>query len=117
MKIKAILFDKDGTLFHFNDTWGPWFYNILIQLSKGDDNLIKKLSYLLKFNLNKKIFEYGSPFISGTEGETITIINRLIPSRERTELLDWLSNEALKVDGVPVSDLLKPYYRHLFINS
>ena len=107
MKIKAILFDKDGTLFHFNDTWGPWFYNILIQLSKGDDYLLNRLSYLLKFNLNKKIFEYGSPFISGTEGETITIINRLIQSRERTELLDWLSNEALKVDGVPVSDLLK----------
>ena len=107
MKIKAILFDKDGTLFHFNDTWGPWFYNILIQLSKGDDNLINKLSHLLKFNLNKKIFEYGSPFISGTEGETIKIINQLIPSREKTELLHWLSSEALKVDGVPVNELLK----------
>ena len=22
MTIKAILFDKDGTLFHFNETWG-----------------------------------------------------------------------------------------------
>ena len=107
MKIKAILFDKDGTLFHFNDTWGPWFYNILIQLSNGDDHLLNKLSYLLKFNLNKKIFEYGSPFISGTEGETIEIISRLIPSKERKELLDWLENEALKVDGVPVSELLK----------
>ena len=78
MKIKAILFDKDGTLFHFNDTWGPWFYDILVQLSNGDNNLLKKLSYLLKFNLNDRIFETGSPFISGTEDETIRIINHLI---------------------------------------
>ena len=30
MTIKAILFDKDGTLFHFNETWGPWFYDVLL---------------------------------------------------------------------------------------
>ena len=39
--------------------------------------------------------------------ETIKIINQLIPSREKTELLHWLSSEALKVDGVPVNELLK----------
>jgi phosphoglycolate phosphatase-like HAD superfamily hydrolase len=32
-KIKAILFDKDGTLFHFEVSWGAWLRNALVRLS------------------------------------------------------------------------------------
>ena len=45
MIIKAILFDKDGTLFHFNETWGPWFYDVLLELSDGNYDFLVEQFY------------------------------------------------------------------------
>ncbi len=41
--IRAILFDKDGTLVDFERTWRPAVEAVLRQLSDGDDNLYRKL--------------------------------------------------------------------------
>ena len=43
MEVKAILFDKDGTLFDFNKTWGPWFFDILNELSQGSHKILNEL--------------------------------------------------------------------------
>ena len=42
--IRAILFDKDGTLIDFDRTWGPAVQAVLRRLSRGDDVLFRKLS-------------------------------------------------------------------------
>ena len=44
----VLKFDKDGTLFHFNETWGPWFYDVLFELSDGKHDLLVELANLLK---------------------------------------------------------------------
>ncbi len=36
MPIRAILFDKDGTLIDFQRTWGPATHVVLSQLCDGD---------------------------------------------------------------------------------
>ena len=36
MGVDGILFDKDGTLFDFQDTWGQWAAQIIEDLSEGD---------------------------------------------------------------------------------
>ena len=36
MPIDAILFDKDGTLFDFANTWGAFGRNVLLRLADGD---------------------------------------------------------------------------------
>jgi len=56
MTIKAILFDKDGTLFHFNETWGPWFYDVLFELSDGKHDLLVELANLLNYDYKSKTF-------------------------------------------------------------
>ena len=42
--IRAVLFDKDGTLVDFNRTWGPAVQTVLRQLARGDDVLFRRLS-------------------------------------------------------------------------
>jgi len=44
--IRAILFDKDGTLVDFDRTWGPAVQAVLRKLSHGDDGLYRKLCAL-----------------------------------------------------------------------
>ncbi len=43
MPIRAILFDKDGTLVDFERTWGPAVETVLHHLANGDDDLYRKL--------------------------------------------------------------------------
>ena len=107
MTIKAILFDKDGTLFHFNETWGPWFYDVLLELSDGKHNLLVELANLLKYDYKTKTFYKNSPFIAGTEGETIRIMLSLLPKFEEENLIKWLSKKSMSVDGKPVDNLLE----------
>jgi phosphoglycolate phosphatase len=105
MDIKAILFDKDGTLFHFNDTWGPWFYDILSELSEGNKKKLNQLSILLKYDLENKVFKIDSPFIAGTEGETISKIVSLFPELKEKDLVEWLSIRSRDVLGKPINNL------------
>ena len=107
MKIKAILFDKDGTLFHFNETWGPWFYDVLLELSDGKNDLLVKLANLLRYDYKTKNFYKNSPFIAGTEGDTIRIMLSLLPNYEEENLIKWLSKKSMSVAGKPVDNLLK----------
>ena len=105
MDIKAILFDKDGTIFHFNDTWGPWFYDILNELSEGNKKKLNQLSISLKFDLEKKVFKIDSPFIAGTGGETTSKIVSLFPDLKESELIEWLSVRSRDVLGKPIDNL------------
>ncbi|GIR79609.1 MAG: hypothetical protein CM15mP81_11190 [Alphaproteobacteria bacterium] len=63
MTIKAILFDKDGTLFHFNETWGPWFYDVLFELSDGKHDLLVELANLLNMIIKQKLFIKTVPLL------------------------------------------------------
>ena len=42
--IRAILFDKDGTLVDFDRTWGPAVQAVLRHLARGDDEIYRKLA-------------------------------------------------------------------------
>ena len=44
LPIRAILFDKDGTLVEFDRTWGPAVQAVLRHLAGGDAALYRKLS-------------------------------------------------------------------------
>ena len=50
MKIKAAIFDKDGTLFDFQATWGHWAGQVLRRLSRGDNDLRNALARDLNYD-------------------------------------------------------------------
>ena len=51
--IVGVLFDKDGTLVDFDETWGPATHAIIHALAGGDPELIRAQAETLQFPLEK----------------------------------------------------------------
>ena len=68
--IDGIIFDKDGTLFDFNATWGAWSRSMLESEAQGDAALHAKLADVLGYDLDAARFRPGSVVIASTVDET-----------------------------------------------
>jgi phosphoglycolate phosphatase len=69
MPISAILFDKDGTLIDFAETWGPTTYAVMHALAKGDEAALLRQAEMLHFSLETKRFLLTSPLIAGSSAQ------------------------------------------------
>lgn len=112
--IKGLLFDKDGTLFDFNATWGTWAAHFLMTLT-GDDNTAKKLGSKLGFDLETQKFDPKSVIIAGTPLEIAQGISEHFPGKS-PEALVSLMNEAAK--SAPQAEVtpLRPFLSALKAN-
>jgi phosphoglycolate phosphatase len=63
--IRAVLFDKDGTLLDFDATWGPATADVLAALSGGDAACFADLSATGGFEPETGSFRPDSPIIGG----------------------------------------------------
>ena len=66
MSIRAILFDKDGTLISFEKTWGPAIGAVIVALAKGDPEKLAAQAEALHFSLDEMVFLPTSPIIAGS---------------------------------------------------
>jgi phosphoglycolate phosphatase len=105
VNIKGIIFDKDGTLFNFQSSWGPWFYDFLYKLCQNDTNKIKRIANEIQFDATNKIFLSDSQFIAGTLDETIQIIQNNAPNLTK-QFIEKVVEECLtNLVQEPVTDL------------
>jgi phosphoglycolate phosphatase len=65
MPIRAILFDKDGTLVDFQRTWGPATHAVLAHFASGDRAVFDELAAVSGFVAAEQRFLVDSPIISG----------------------------------------------------
>jgi phosphoglycolate phosphatase len=56
MQIKAVLFDRDGTLTDFDRTWGPAIAAVLGELANGDDDTLAMLEDMAMFDVARQCF-------------------------------------------------------------
>ncbi|MEL6683025.1 MAG: HAD family hydrolase, partial [Pseudomonadota bacterium] len=77
--IKGLIFDKDGTLFEFNATWGAWAGHMIRQEAKGDPERIAVLASVMGYDLQTKRFLPGSVVIASTVEETATAMLTALP--------------------------------------
>lgn len=77
--IRAILFDKDGTLFDFQATWGQWARSLLSELSGGDVDVQRAMADVIAFDWDTAKFRPDSPAIAGTGGEVAMLLAPLAP--------------------------------------
>ena len=106
MLIKAILFDKDGTIFDFHKTWGEWFYNCIDELALNDTQLRDKVLLKVNFDIKNKIFKKNSSFIAGTLDETVDQIITFFPDFNKKQLSDWFKDKSydtkpILIEGAP----------------
>lgn len=64
--IRAVLFDKDGTLIDFERTYGPATAKVILALAGGDDRLAARLAEPTGFNMETCAFTPTSMIIAGT---------------------------------------------------
>ncbi|MEM0946276.1 MAG: HAD family hydrolase [Pseudomonadota bacterium] len=110
MTISAILFDKDGTLYDFQATWGNWAAGFLARLSDGDPVLAELLADALKFDTATQVFAAESVAIAGTpEDMADTLLPFLANPPVRSDLiarLDAEASEAPLAEAVPLTPFL-----------
>ena len=84
--IKGLVFDKDGTLFDYQTTWGPWATYFINELSKGDPQLAKLIADALEFDRDAGKFRPHSHFIAGTTEQVLEVVLSAMPSMSRETL-------------------------------
>lgn len=109
MTIDAILFDKDGTLFDFADTWGTFGRNMALRLAGGDQARAADLGRVIGFDLDTVTYSKDSIVIAGTIDEVAEVLDPHLPHMTWDELIDVLNTEsaaAPQAQAVPLEPFL-----------
>lgn len=109
-EIKAILFDKDGTLFDFAATWAPWAKEFVLRACDGDWDRAEAVGAAIGFDLVACEFASDSIAVAGTPGQVTDALALHFPEQSRSQLLDHLNAEAanaVQCEAVPLAPLLR----------
>ncbi len=105
--IKGIIFDKDGTLFDFNATWGAWTRGMLAAETGGDPVLFARLADALGYEVETATFRPESMVIASTAGELALAIKAVLPDLDTDALLSRMNAAAAtvtQIEAVPLRD-------------
>ncbi len=104
--IKGIIFDKDGTLFDFNATWGAWARTMLEAETQGEPALFAQLADALGYDVANARFFPDSLVIAATAGDVADRILTVLPELERGALLDRMNATTAEVEQVEATPLV-----------
>lgn len=107
--IKGLLFDKDGTLFDFQTSWGGWAHELITTLAEGDGARFDRLTEVLGYDAQNRVFYPHSLVIAGTARDQAMALAPHVPSRDLAALELWLAEaarSAAMVPAVPLRPLL-----------
>ena len=105
MNIRGVIFDKDGTLFDFQSTWGIWTAQVLARIAGSDEALLQQLSEALGYDTQTRRVQPGSVIVAATPMEIAAVVKDCIPALSQTQICDWLNEEAKTAPQVLVTDL------------
>ncbi|MBP7003283.1 MAG: HAD family hydrolase [Amaricoccus sp.] len=109
MGIRGIVFDKDGTLFDFQATWGYWCAGFIRELAGTDEIHAAALAAALGFDRAAGRFHPASPVIAGTMEVVIAAALNALPGIEeaglRRRVLETTA-AAPQVEAAPLAALL-----------
>jgi len=69
MPLKAILFDKDGTLLDFDLTWGAAGYHVMKTIARGDEQGFEQLVDVTHYDLETRRYRPTSVMVAGSLDE------------------------------------------------
>lgn len=110
--LQGIIFDKDGTLFDFNATWGAWTRGMLETEAGGDDALFHNLAKAMGYDVVNSRFHPGSIVIAATASETADCILSVLPKQDKGALLARMNAAASEVTQIETVPLI-PYFTGL----
>ena len=69
MPLKAILFDKDGTLLDFDLTWGQAGFHVMKTMARGDEGNFNRLLEVTHYDLESRRYLPTSTMVAGSLDE------------------------------------------------
>ncbi|MGB0798987.1 MAG: HAD family hydrolase, partial [Planktomarina sp.] len=106
-QIEAVIFDKDGTLFDFQATWGHWTGTVLDQLCGDDLALKSRVAEDLYYDLVGRKILPNSIVVAATPLEIATHMGAHFPQYSVNDLMHTLNDLAENSPQVMVTDLTK----------
>ena len=103
--IKGVVFDKDGTLFDFQATWGAWSREMILIESGGDPNLAARLADSLGYDVEAGRFRPDSVVIASTVDTVAERILAVRPAQDKWALIDRMNALAAEAPQVEVPRL------------
>jgi phosphoglycolate phosphatase len=83
--IRGILFDKDGTLIDFNQTWFGVVMALARQARPGDESGARDLVELGGYDWTEQRFRSGSAVAAGTNAEIVDLFHPDLLGQDRTD--------------------------------
>ncbi len=102
--IRAAIFDKDGTLFHFTSSWGAWTQAVLQRLTI-DEETSRDLAHILGFDPKSGTFLPSSIVIAHSTPEIAQVIAGHLGRSDVDILASELAELSLTCPMVPAADL------------
>lgn len=105
--LKAILFDKDGTLIDFQKSWGPAMARVIADFAQGDAALAERLAAAILFEPATARFPDASPFVAGTTQDFAAQWAQLLhrPAAGFASEIDAALGRAVLATLAPIGDL------------
>ena len=112
MKIKGVLFDKDGTLFDFQKTWNAWSTQMIEHFSAGDAGRRNAIADAVGFDLARQAFDLDSIVIAGTNRQVAECVSAVLPDQNVDEVEDFLMQSSLTATVSEATPLV-PFFQRL----
>lgn len=103
--MKGLLFDKDGTLFDFDQTWGNWAKGAIDHLSMGEVEAKRRLSDAFDFDYAATKFRPSSPIIAGTGHLILSAILKVRDDLTEEDVMAYVSQSSRETPLAEVCDL------------
>lgn len=107
-QVRAILFDKDGTLFDFSRTWEAWAVEFLKRLTRDPEHA-RIMASEIGFDLATGRFAHDSIAIAGTPFEVAQVLERHLPQMTLNAIVRLINEEAAiapQAEAVPLNPFL-----------
>ncbi len=109
--IKGLLFDKDGTLFDFQKSWGVWCGKVVNEIAADEPQKANQLAQVLMFDRETLLFSPESPVIAGTLDELVDLVRVVFPDRDRDEVRTLMISSASDAPMAPAVELAPLLHR------
>lgn len=107
--IKGIIFDKDGTLFDFNATWGPATRGMIAGETGDDPARMAEMARVLGYDLDAGVFVPGSLVIAETVSTVADAMLTLLPDVSKADLIARMKDgtkHVAQVEPTPLRPVL-----------
>lgn len=103
--LRGLIFDKDGTLFDFNATWGAWARKVFEHEAGGDPDRLIALTEALGYDLAEGVFRPDSIVIASTIEEVAQVALPLVEETSVQAIIDRFNAAAIGAPQVEAASL------------